>query len=195
MRFVGLALLATGCATAGNGNGNGSGNPDAPSGVIDAPMQVIDSAKLVDAPSQATCNSGAMCSGAMDIGSVSGDSGNATVQASGYESAWFKVRVTEDDSNPFGVPMNLTVNLTSPPGVNFDLYLYVNSGSDVVECSTSAGQSMNTGTTDQAHISWGETGTFSNGTSDTRTVSIEVRPVSGTCAASSMFQLIVYGDL
>ena len=37
MRFIGLALLAAGCATAGNGNGNGSGNPDAPSGVIDAP--------------------------------------------------------------------------------------------------------------------------------------------------------------
>lgn len=193
MRFVGLALLAAGCATAGNGNGNGQ--TDAPPGGIDSPMQVNDAPKLVDAPSQATCNSGAVCSGAMDIGSVSGDSGNATVQSSGYESAWFKVRVTEDDSSPFATPMNLTVNLTSPPGVNFDLYLYVNGGSDVVECSTASGQSMNTGTTDQAHISWGESGTFSNGTDDGRTVSIEVRPVSGTCAATSMFQLVVYGDL
>ena len=85
----------------------------------------------------------------MDLGSVSGDTGNATVTGSGYESAWFKVRVTEDDSSPFATPMKLTVNLTSPPGVNFDLYLYVNSGSDVVECSTASGQSMSTGTADR----------------------------------------------
>ena len=195
MRFVGVALLAAGCATAGNGNGNGSGNPDAPSGIIDAPMQVLDAPKLVDAPSQATCNSGATCSAAMSLGSVSGDTGNDTKTGSGYESAWFTVRVTEDDSSPIGAPMNLTVNLTSPPGVNFDLYLYVNSGSDAVECSTASSQSTNTGTSDQAHISWGESGTFSNGADDGRTVSIEVRPVSGTCASSSMFQLTAYGDL
>ena len=140
MRFVGLALLAAGCATAGNGNGNGhgSGTPDAPMQIFDAPMQMIDAPALVDAPSQATCNSGAMCTGAMDLGTVSGDTGNATVQGSGYESAWFKVRVTEDDSGPFGVLMSMTAQLTSPPGVNFDLYVYVNSGCDVVECTTSA---------------------------------------------------------
>jgi hypothetical protein len=195
MRPVVLTLALAACATAGSPNGNGSGQLDAPLSQIDAPKQFFDAPKQIDAPSQATCNSGAVCTGAMDLGSVSGDSGNATVQGSGYESQWFKVRVTEDDSGPFGTPMNLTVNLTSPTQVNFDLFLYVNTGSDVVECSTPSAQSTNTGTTDQAHLQWGETGTFSNGNDDGRTVSIEVRPISGTCAAGSTFQLVVYGDL
>jgi len=193
-----LALALAGCATAGNGNGNGSGmgHPDAPGGgPMDAPMEIFDAPKQVDAPSQATCNSGAMCSGAMSLGTVSGDTGNATVQGSGYESAWFSVRVTEDDSSPFATPMNLTVQLTSPSSTNFDLFVYVNSGTDAVECSNVSGSSTNTGTTDQAHISWGESGTFSNGNDDSRTVSIEVRPVSGMCSSSNMFQLVVFGDL
>ena len=54
---------------------------------------------------------------------------------------------------------------------------------------------MNTGDhRSGAHRRGAESGTFSNGNDDGRTVSIEVRPVSGTCAASSMFQLVVYGD-
>jgi hypothetical protein len=91
--------------------------------------------------------------------------------------------------------MNLTVNLTSPTTANFDLFLYVNTGSDVTECNTVSASSTNTGTSDQAHLSWGESGTFSNGNDDSRTVSIEVRPVSGNCSASDMFTLVVYGDL
>jgi hypothetical protein len=193
MRPVVLTLALAACATAGSPNGNGK--VDAPPAQIDGTNEINDAPRQLDAPQQATCNSGAMCSGAMDLGTVSGDSNNDTVQGTGYESQWFKVRVTENDSSPFATPMNLTVNLTSPPGVNFDLYLYVNSGTDAVECTTAGAQSMNTGSTDQAHLSWGESGTFSNGNDDSRTVSIEVRPVSGTCAASSTFQLVVYGDL
>ena len=187
-----LALFLVGCATAG-----APGNPqsDAPPQQRDAPMQQIDAPKSIDAPSQATCNSGITCAQAMSVGTVSGDSGNDTKTAMGYESAWFNVRVTEDDSNPFGVPMNLTVNLTSPAGENFDLFLYVNTGSDVIECTTPSASSTMTGTSDQAHISWGENNTFSNGNDDNRTISIEVRPISGTCAASNMFTLVVYGDL
>jgi hypothetical protein len=89
----------------------------------------------------------------------------------------------------------MTVQLTSPPGTNYDVYAYVNSGSDVVECTSVAGSGTSTGTTDQAHLTWGESGTFSNGNDDSRTVSIEVRPVSGPCSAGSPYQLVVFGDL
>ena len=187
-----LAVLLVGCATAG-----APGNPkaDAPPGQGDAPNQQFDAPKQIDAPMQATCNSGMTCAQAMSVGTVSGDTGNDTKTAMGYESAWFNVRVTENDSSVFATPMNLTVNLTSPTGVNFDLYLYVNSGSDVTECTNVSAMSTMTGTMDQAHISWGESGTFSNGADDSRTVSIEVRPVSGTCSSANQFTLVVYGDL
>ncbi|MBV8756371.1 MAG: hypothetical protein JO257_03785 [Deltaproteobacteria bacterium] len=188
-----LALVLVGCATAG-----APGNPKADASQqqqMDAPHQQFDAPKSIDAPSQATCNSGMTCAQAMSVGTVSGDTGADSKTAMGYESSWFNVRVTENDSSVFATPMNLTVNLTSPTGVNFDLYVYVNTGSDVTECTTVSGQSMMTSGTDQVHLSWGESGTFSNGADDSRTVSIEVRPVSGSCSSGSQFTLVVYGDL
>jgi hypothetical protein len=184
-------LFASACATAGQPTG--SGPADAPV-TFDSP-KLVDAPIMIDAPAQSACTSTATCAAAMDLGTVSGDTGNATVTASGYQSAWYKVRVTEDDSSPFGTPMNMTVQLTSPPGTNYDVYVYLNTGSDVVECTSVAGSGTSTGTTDQAHVSWGESGTFSNGNDDGRTASIEVRPVSGPCSASATYQLVVFGDL
>lgn len=186
-----MLLFASACATAGQPTG--SGPADAPV-TLDSP-KLIDAPIMIDAPAQSVCTSSATCAGATDLGSVSGDTGNATVTGSGYQSAWYKVRVTEDDSGVFGVPMNMTAQLTSPPGTNYDVYVYVNGGSDVVECSNASASGTSTGTTDQAHVSWGESGTFSNGNDDSRTVSIEVRPVSGPCSASSTYTLVVFGDL
>ena len=194
MRCLLALALVGGCATAGQ-----PGNPKADASnqqQADAPLQQLDAPmQQIDAPSNATCNSGMTCAQAMSLGTVDGDQNNDTKTAMGYESAWFNVRVNEGDSSPFAAGMKLTVNLTSPPGENFDLYLYINTGSDVTECNTVGAMSTSTGSTDQARLTWGESGTFSNGTDDSRTVSIEVRPVSGTCSASNMFQLAVYGDL
>ena len=189
-----LALGLVGCATAGSPSNpmpDSSGQPhlDAPVGKMDAPMQQMD------APATATCNSGITCAQAMNIGQVDADQNADTKTAMGYESAWFSVRAHEGDSSVFAAPMNVTINLTSPTGENFDLFVYVNTGSDVTECTTVSQSSTNTSGTDQVHLSWGESGTFSNGNDDSRTISIEARPVSGTCAASTMFTLVVYGDL
>lgn len=188
-------LLAGACATAGQPSG--SGPADAPPLAIDSrQQQEIDApVQMIDAPMQELCTSSATCTGAMDLGTVSGDTGNASVTGSGYQSAWYKVRVTEDDSDVFGIELAMTAQLTSPPGTNYDLYLYVNTGNDVVECTTPSASGTSTGTADQAHLNWGESGTFSNGDDDTRTVSIEVRPVSGPCSASAPYQLVVFGDL
>ena len=187
MRYVGLLLVAGACATATTG---APGNP------TDGPETPIDSPKLVDAAPDgpaSLCTSTATCAAAMDIGSVSGDSGNPMVTASGYQSAWFKVRVTEDDNSPLGTAMNMTVQLMSPPGTNYDLYLYVNTGSDVVDCNSISGSGMSTQQLDSVSLSWGE-GTVANGADDSRTVSIEVRPVSGPCTMSQPYQLTVLGD-
>lgn len=192
MRGVLVALAMTGCAVAGN-----SSRSDAPAGgdAFVPPPPPADAPPLpIDSP-QSACASNATCAGATALGTVSGDTGNATLTASGYQAAWYSVRVTENDSSPFATPMNLTVQLTSPQGTNYDLFLYINTASDVVECTTPAASSTSTGTSDQAHLTWGETGTFANGSDDSRTVSIEVRPVSGPCVPSAPYQLVVTGDL
>ena len=192
MRLALLGLALAGCAVAGSP----THPPDAPPGSRDGSLPPQDAPPLpIDGPLQGTCTSGSTCATAMSLGSVSGDTGQATVQGSGFQSAWFSVRVTEDDSGVFATPMNLTVQLTSPASTNFDLFLYVNEGSDVIECTTPTASSTNTGTSDQAHLTWGETGTFANGNDDSRTVSIEVRPISGQCSAGATYQLVVTGDL
>jgi len=187
-----LALVLVGCATAGSPS---NPMPDASSQHLDGPTQKLDAPVQMDAPSQATCDSGVTCAQAMNIGQVDADQNSDTKTAMGYESAWFTVRAHEGDSSVFGAPMNVTINLTSPTGANFDLYAYMNTGTDVTECTTVSAQSTNTTGTDQVHLSWGESGSISNGNDDSRTISIEVRPVSGTCSASNMFTLVVYGDL
>jgi hypothetical protein len=49
------------------------------------------------------------------------------------------------------------------------------------------------GTTDTNRAEWGE-GAIANGSDDSRHVSIEVRPVSGTCAPGQTWQLEVEGN-
>lgn len=189
-----LAVLGTllgGCAEAGK---TGSGGGDA--GPVDAKVSV-DAPRPVDAAmadsAQTTCTTAATCLAATDLGSVSGDTGLVSRSATGYQAAWYKVRVTEDDSGVLGIKLSATISLTSPAASNYDVFVYVNTGSDVVECNTSSGTTSSSGNVDSTYIIWGE-GTVSNGNDDGRTVSIEVRPISGNCDAAQPWQLQVTGD-
>ena len=139
------------------------------------------------------CPSAATCQTAMMLGTVSGDTQNQKLTAMGYQSAWLRVRVTENDSDIAGVSMRVSALLTSPPGVDFDVFVYLNAGTDVVECSTTVGTTTTSGTVNRTRAEWGE-GLASNGSSDSRNVSIEIRPISGTCASTSMWQLEVEGN-
>ena len=120
---LGCALLA-GCAEATRGE----------HGAVDAPPQT-DAPKQLDAPA-VTCSTSATCQTAMDLGSVSGDTGAQMVMTSGFQAAWVHVRVSEDDSSPAGVKLSMTAQLTSPASSNYDIAVYVNTGSDVLECAT-----------------------------------------------------------
>lgn len=178
----GLALIAS-CASAGN---------EAPA---DAPADgrpPIDAAIPVDAAVN-MCPSAATCQTAMVLGQVSGDTNNQRLMAAGYQAAWLRVRVTEDDNDFPGLTLRVAARLTSPPGVDFDVFVYVNAGSDVVECSTTTGTTTTNGAVNQVRAEWGEGG-VPNGVSDSRHVSIEVRPISGACAPSQMWQLEVEGN-
>jgi hypothetical protein len=140
------------------------------------------------------CTSPNACSNGREIGTVSGDTGSGTQSTQGTTSEWLRVRVSEDDSSPFASSMKLNVTLTSPAGTNFDLYVYADYGNDAVECNTIKGQSTGVGNADSVDIEWGETGTFANGSDDDRTVTIEVRHVSGTCKANESWSLQVKGN-
>jgi hypothetical protein len=161
----------------------------APNGQVDGPPI----RPPIDASVGMPCTSSATCQTATDEGSISGDTGSGTVAGSGFQSAWLKVRVTENDSSVIGDALSVTATLTSPASSPFDVFLYVNSGSDVIECTTPTGTAMRNGNTETLRISWGE-GSIANGSDDSRTVSIEVRPTATTCSPSAQWQLVVQGD-
>jgi hypothetical protein len=131
--------------------------------------------------------------GAADLGSVSGDTGSDVKTASGTGSKWFTVRVTEDDSSAFAAKLWMKATLNSPAGSNYDLYVYV-PGSDTRECSAVTKSSTLTSTTDTAGVEFGEGGTFSNGSDDDRTVTVEVRHVSGPCGPTAQWNLTINGN-
>src|SRR5262245_46760688 len=172
-------VLAGACAQAGRATADGP--------------PPVDGAPPIDTPTNDMCGSGVTCQGAMSLGSVSGDTGAMMQMASGYQSAWFQVRVTEDDHGIAGAKLELTVRLTSPASADYDVFAYVNTSSDIIECTTPSGTTSTNGATDEVKLRWGE-GTIPNGSNDSRTVSVEVRPLSSTCSAGAPWQLVVVGD-
>src|SRR3954471_5816730 len=149
-----VIATSTACATAAKGEeggGGGGGKVDSSTGMPDAPSSQMPDAAMPDAPSGSVCASAQTCTGAMMLGSVSGDTGNAKLTASGYQSAWYRVRVTEDDSDVFGLTLRVGANLTSPSGAQFDVFVYLNTGSDVVQCTTTVGSSTTSGSTKTVH--------------------------------------------
>lgn len=170
-------------ADAGAPTDPGSGAPDA--GKSPGPNP--------DPGTGTTCASPNTCPAATDLGSVSGDTGADTRTFQGSGSQWLTVRVAENDGSLFGVELQVRVDLQSPPGTNFDLFVYRAGGEAGQECSAVTTSSASTGGFDTASMHWGET-SFANGSNDDRTVTLEVRHVSGTCAAAAKWTLNVYGD-
>jgi hypothetical protein len=167
------------------GTGDDGGDP----GTGDAGA---DSGGAPDGGGGTSCASPNVCTASTSMGSISGDTGSDTQNAQGTTSQWLSVRVTENDSSIFANSLEMKATLVSPPGANFDLYLYV-PGTDTIECSAVSASSTTTGT-DTAGVEFGESGTFSNGVDDSRTVTVEVRHVSGTCSAGAKWTLSVVGN-
>lgn len=145
-------------------------------------------------PPTNTCPTTNTCAAATNLGQVNGDSGQDVQTAQGTGSQWFTVRVNEDDHDIFGVAQEIRVELQSPVGTNFDLYVYRAAGSSGQECSAVTASSVSTGGFDTVSNSWGES-SLSNGNDDSRTVTIEVRHVSGTCTTTAPWTLTVRGDV
>jgi hypothetical protein len=171
-------VVVAGCASAG------SDRPDATGGTVDA-FVPKDAPLQIDAAPSGACASGQMCSGAMAMGNVSGDTGNVKLSAVGTKSAWYRVRVTEDNSSIAPLTLRMAVRVTSPPGLTFHVAAYVDPASDHVECAASQGTPTTNGNTEEIKLEWGETGTFSNGADDGRDVSIEVKAPASGCSSAS----------
>jgi hypothetical protein len=129
---------------------------------------------------------------------VAGDESGSPVGASGYTSEWLRLDETEQDNSIIGQAMIFTATLTSPPGMNYDLYAYLGASGGVgnIECKTVKAQSTNpAGEPDQVTFQWGETtGGVANGTDDSATVMIEVVWVSGDCTNTQNWSLSAHGD-
>ena len=178
-----LAVIASACASAGS-----SGTADA---AIDG-NERKDSSLPIDAFVN-SCPTTDTCQTAVMLGMVSGDTGNMKLMAMGYRNSWFRVRVTEDNSSSTGLTLRVASKLTSPAAVDFDTFVYVNPGSDVVECTSTTGTVTSAGNTDTVKAEWGE-GIIPNGSSDSRNVTIEVRHKSGQCMNQYNWQLEIEGN-
>lgn len=185
-RSVAILALAS-CATAGSDTGGVDSNVAGDSRIV-----IVDARPPVDALVN-LCPSAATCQAAMSLGTVSGDTQNQKLSSMGHQSAWFRVRVTEDDSDIPGLTLRVGAKLTSPATADYDVFVYLNAGSNVVECSTTVGTTTNNGTINETRAEWGE-GAIPNGSDDGRDVSIEVRPISGNCSPQQPWQLEIEGN-
>lgn len=129
------------------------------------------------------------CAAAFDLGSACADeqygcgylslsccSGVFTAFASqsGRTSKWFRAQAQDCSSSQCGSALTHRVSLQSPPGVDYDLYVYS-------DCSTLIGSStMGTGALDQIVVSRADQG----GSSDSFTYWVEVRHVAGSSCSN-----------
>jgi hypothetical protein len=123
------------------------------------------------------CDATTSCLTNVAMGTVRGDIGTDVVQASGKTSEWLRVTVAEGDSSIFAADLKFTATLTSPPGMDFNLFVYQS------PCNSGLyGQSTNTSAIDTVTGGWGDI----LGSDETRTVILEVRYASGgTCGGPS----------
>jgi len=164
---------------------------DAPA-TTDAPRAVDAAPPPVDAPA-ATCATSVTCTTATVLPGIGGDEDGASFSsASGYQAAWYTIRVSETDSGAFADPMSFQATLTSPPGAMFDLLVYFPGDASSTDCTTPNGTVSTSGDSESWANEWGETGTFANDSDDSRTIAIQISPRSGaTCAANATWSLSI----
>lgn len=147
-----------------------------------------------DEPEPYSCDVVNNCTAASDMGSVSGDLEGDSVSRTGTTAQWLRVRVTEADTNVWANDQLVTITLISPPGANYDLFAYVNPDEDIRACTSPTAQSVKpAGATDTVTLTWGEEWTANN-SDDSRTVSIEVKYISGACSPDDEWSLLVQGN-
>lgn len=115
------------------------------------------------------------CTASATMGDVAGDLGERIVELSGTDESYFHVAVLEMSTTT--TPVTATITLDSPPGVNFDLFVRCTACANAPYASSTLGADLT------------DTVQFRNddnaGVTDSTTLFVEVRFISGnTCAGS-----------
>ena len=140
------------------------------------------------------CPNETVCGNAEVIGMVSGDSNSPAIQASGSEPVWLTFQVTEDNDAVTGEALAFTATLSSPPGVDFDLYVYRGAANGQTGCGGVMDSSTAAVGNDVVHMGWGEGG-VANGVDDRSWVAVEIIPKGDMCPYGGQWSLNVVGDM
>ncbi len=155
----------------------------------DAGSEDAGSVEDASMPPVETCPEENTCALPRPVGSVSGDTGSTSVEASGTGSAFVSVMVTEDDHG-FLSPKALRVSATlMSDGADFDLFMY----SDGRGCSGTVQSSTNGGLVETVSTSWAD-GQGIAGEESGRTILIEVRHKEGACSEQAPWSLVIRGN-
>jgi hypothetical protein len=131
------------------------------------------------------------CAAAEQLTAVSGDEGDTTT-SSGAGSKWFKIQVKETDSGILETDLSYKVSLTSPPGMDYDLYVKQGPQDGSPNCGATAVKGMLSGGSESVSNSWDDDQGI-GGEDDSLWLSIEIVHVSGdNCDAK--WSLTVVGD-
>jgi hypothetical protein len=121
------------------------------------------------------------------LSAVDGDQNNDTRTIKGTTSKWHKVLVNEAVSSIISYPqLSYTATLATPPGMDFDLFVY-NGSFSTPSCSGSPKHAS--GNPESVNDTWGDT----VGDEDTRWLTLEVRYISGEMCPSDPWTLTVKG--
>lgn len=117
------------------------------------------------------------CPSAEALPEVSGDEGGSA-SASGSTSKWLKVHVTETDSSIFASDLGYKVSLSSPAGMDYDLYVRQGPQDGNPDCNAAEKKGAPPGGAETVSDSWGDDQGL-GGEDDSVWLCIEVRYVSG----------------
>jgi hypothetical protein len=112
---------------------------------------------------------------------------------SGSEPVWLEFQVSEDDGSVVGASVSFTATLVSPPGADFDLFVYRGIEGGATGCGGFGEQSTNAGSQDAVEMSWGEGG-VANGIDDGAWVAVEIRAKNDECAPPEEWTLTIEGN-
>lgn len=127
------------------------------------------------------------CTSATNLGSMSGDGGSGVKTATGTDSKFLRVTLSEDDSSLFSSKdLRARITLTSTGG-NFDLFVYMGAtkgDGGGLECSTVKSSSTSATGSDAVSLSWNDNRPV-GGHDDTRVLTVEVRATMAKCDGAS----------
>lgn len=133
------------------------------------------------------------CAGAENLGAVAGDENGAAVVVQGTTSKWFKIRVEERASGISETDLSYSVSLTSPAGMNYDLYVLEGPQDGNPNCNAAPKVGQSNGTAEVVSASWDDDQGF-GGEDDSVWLSIEVRHLSGEmCDLDDRWTLSIQG--